>query len=168
MAGGRACLGGVGLVGYHSESAVSEGGVLADLVYHERKRLQRHDDYRGFGAECLDQLLGLHALALDAHDHAFLVLELIDRFLQLRVEHGAVGDDDHGVEHLLLLLVVQACQPVCQPGNRVRLARACGVLDQVVMPRSLPTTGVHQLIDGFPLVVTREDKHSLRLTPTVL
>ena len=37
-----------------------------------------------------------------------LVLELVDRVLQLLVEHAAVGDDDDGVEDLLVLRVVQA------------------------------------------------------------
>ena len=37
-------------------------------------------------------------------------------------EHAAIGDDDHGVEHLGVVLVVEGRQAVGEPGNRVRLA----------------------------------------------
>ena len=57
------------------------------------------------------------------------VLELVDRVLELAVEHDPVGDHDHLVEHLLVGRVVQGGEPVREPGDRVRLARPGLVLD---------------------------------------
>ena len=61
------------------------------------------------------------------------VLELVDRVLQLPVEHHPVGDHHDLVEHLRVGRVVQRREPVREPGDRVRLARPGRVLDQVVL-----------------------------------
>ncbi len=86
------------------------------------------------------------------------MLELVDRLLQLLVEYCAVGDDDDGVEDLALRVVVQAGQPVGEPGDRVGLAGAGRVLDQVGVPRPLVTGRGEETVDGLPLVVAREDQ----------
>ena len=70
-------------------------------------------------------------------DHAVLVLELVDRVLQLRVEHGPVGDHDHPVVELAVVRVVQGRKLVREPGDRVGLAGAGRVLDEVRVARAL-------------------------------
>ncbi|MNQ91431.1 hypothetical protein D3C85_1068120 [compost metagenome] len=85
------------------------------------------------------------------------MLELVDGVLQLAIEHGAVGDHDHRVEQPLPGLVVQRGELVGGPGNRVGLARAGAVLDQVASSRPLSAGGVDQRVDHFPLVIARED-----------
>ena len=74
---------------------------------------------------------------VDRLDDALRVLDLVDRVLELLVEHAPVGDDDDAVEDLLVARVVQAREPVREPGDAVGLAAAGRVLDQVVAARRL-------------------------------
>jgi hypothetical protein len=76
----------------------------------------------------------LGGVGVDLLHDAGLVLELIDRVLELAVEHGAVGQHHHGVVDLPVLLVVQRGEPMGQPGDGVGLAGARRVLRQVVGP----------------------------------
>ena len=87
----------------------------------------------------LRQLAALAAVvALDGRHHAGRALEVEERLLQLRVDHVAVGDHQHGVEHLLVLRVVQLGEKVRRPRDGVGLARAGRVLDQILAARALP------------------------------
>ena len=79
----------------------------------------------------------LPSLVDDDLDHALRALEVEERLLQLRVDDVAVGDDQHRVEHLLVVGVVQLGEEVRRPGDGVGLARAGRVLDQVFAARAL-------------------------------
>ena len=109
-------------------------GHLEQLARDERELLQRGDDD---GHRVLQRLGELPRALVDLLHHAALVLELVDRVLQLLVEHHAVGDHDHAVEDPLVRGVVQRRQPVRQPADGVALAAAGGVLDKVVVPHAL-------------------------------
>jgi hypothetical protein len=89
-------------------------------------------------------------------DNPWGAVDLADRLLQLRIQDVAVGDDNDGVEHRLVGLVMQHRQPVGQPGNAVGLAGACRVLDQVPVSWPLRTGCLDQLGHGLPLVEARE------------
>ena len=39
--------------------------------------------------------------------------------LQLSVKHGTVSNDDHGCEDRFVVFIVQGCQTVCSPSNRI-------------------------------------------------
>ena len=97
------------------------------------------------------------ALALDRRHHAGGALEIEDRFLQLRVDHVAVGHDQHGIEQLLVLRVVQVGQEVRGPGDGVGLARARRMLDQVLAARPFVQHGGLELARGVELVEAGED-----------
>ena len=56
--------------------------------------------------------------------------ELLDGVADLLIENPPVGDHDHRVEHLAVA-IARADQLVRQPGDRVRLAGARRVLDQL-------------------------------------
>ena len=86
------------------------------------------------------------------------MLELVDRLLQLPVEHEPVGDDDDLVEHLVVVGVVERREPVGEPGDRVRLARPGRVLHEVRLPGAVPAGVVDELEDGAPLVVAGEER----------
>ena len=83
--------------------------------------------------------------------------EIEDRFLQLRVDHVSVRDDQHGVEQLVVLSVMQIGQKVSGPRNRVRLAGAGRVLNQVLAARSVRQHGGLQCASGVELVIPGED-----------
>ena len=153
--GGRvAGLRGVRLVDDHGVPALRQ---RLDLVGDERELLQRRDDDPGLlTGEGVGELL---AVLVDPHHDAVGVLELVDRVLQLPVEHPAVGDHHDLVEHLVVVGVVQRRQPVGHPGDRVRLARPGRVLHEVVPPGTVLTSIGRQRPHGVPLVIPGEDHH---------
>ena len=65
--------------------------------------------------------------------NAIGVLELVDRFLELVVEDGAIDDDDDGVKLLCALRGVERGELVGDPGDGVRFAGAGAVLDEVFL-----------------------------------
>ncbi len=154
--GGVAGLGGVGLVDDHG---VAPGGQRLDVVEHPRELLQRGDDHPGLLAGQRRRQLGRRLV--DALHHAVGVLELVDRVLQLAVEHHPVGDDHHLVEHLDVA-GVQGRQAMRQPGDGVRLPRPGRVLDEVGVAGSLGSGRRLHAQHGVPLVVAGED-HARRL-----
>ena len=150
----------MGLVDDDGVAAVLE---LLDVAHHERELLDGGDDDPGpLTGERLGKLLGV---LVDLLDDAVGVLELVDRLLQLPVEHEPVGDDDDLVEDLGVVGVVQRREPVRQPGDRVRLARPCRVLHQVRLPGTVLAGVGDELKNGVPLVVAGEERDLLVPTP---
>ena len=133
-------------------------GHLEQLPRDERKLLQRGDDHRH---RVLQRLGQLPRALVDLLHHAALVLELVDRVLQLLVEHHPVGHHDHAVEDPLILGVVQRRQSMRQPADGVALAAARRVLDEIVVADALAPGRVHQRAHGLKLVVAREDHRLL-------
>ena len=122
---------------------------------HEGKLLQRGNDDLG----AVDQRFGkLPAVPVDRPDHALRVFDLVDRVLQLPVQHAAVGDDDDAVEDLGVLGVVQTRQPVRQPRDAVGLAAAGRVLDQIVPARPLVARRCGQFPHRVELVIAGKDQ----------
>ena len=110
-------LRGVRLVHDHRVATLGE---LGDLVEDEGELLERGDDHpRLLPGERLCKLSGILVDLLDDPMH---VLELVDRVLQLTIEHHPIGDHYDLVEDLLLANVVEGGKPMCEPGDRVRLA----------------------------------------------
>ena len=122
---------------------------------HERELLQRGDDDPG----AVDQRGGeLPAVPVDGFDHALGVLDLVDGVLELPVQHAAIGDDHDAVEDLAVLAVVEAREPVRQPGDAVGLAAPRGVLDQVAPAGALCARHGDELPHRVELVVAGEDQ----------
>ncbi len=99
---------------------------------------------------------------VDLLNHAALVLDLIDRVLQLLVEHDPVGPHHYAVEHPLIVDVVQRREPVCQPADSVALTASGRVLDQVVVTDALGPGGIHERPHSLKLMVAGKD-HRVRL-----
>jgi hypothetical protein len=85
------------------------------------------------------------------------MVELEDGRLELAVEDNAIGDDDHLVEDLSVF-GVEPREPVGEPGDRVRLAGARRVLNQVVPPRAAAAGVSDEPAYGVPLLEAREDQ----------
>src|SRR5437016_5659200 len=88
--------------------------------------------------------------------------KLFDRVADLLIEYLAVRDDDDGVEHLGTVSL-QADELVRQPGNRVRLAAARRVLDEVAPSSAIFLRIRQQLMHDVELVKSRPDLRSLLL-----
>ena len=142
-------------MGLVDDDGVAAGGEVLDLVQDERELLQRgDDDAGGLAGEGLRELRRALVYLLD---DAVGVLELVDRLLELLVQHDAVRDDDDLVEDLLVVRLVEVRQAVGEPGYGVGLARACGVLDEVALARPVAAGVRRELEHGVPLVVAGED-----------
>ena len=101
-------------------------------------------------------------LFVDPLHDAERVFELVDRVLELLIEHDAIGDHDHAIEDARVGSIVQGREPMRQPTDRVALAAARGMLDKVVVPYAFAACRVHQHAHRFELVVAGED-HGLCL-----
>ena len=88
--------------------------------------------------------------------------ELLDGVADLLVEDPPVGDDDDRVEDRRAV-AAQADQLVRQPGDRVALAAAGRVLDQVAPARAVLGRVGQELAHHVELVVAREDLVALLL-----
>ena len=126
----------VRLVDDDREPALPE---VRDLVEDERELLERRDDDPALLAR--ERLRELRAVLVDPRDDAGRVLELVDRLLELAVEDHPVGDDDDLVEDRLVVGSVERHEPMGEPGDRVALARAGRVLDEVGVARALGAGG---------------------------
>ena len=135
-----------------------DGEALAlalDLLIDHGELLQGRDDETGAAVDGVQQV-GRGLVLADGHDRAYGVVEARDGLLQLAVEHSAVGDDDHGVEQRGVIHE-EGCQAIGRPSDAVRLARARGMLDEVVLARSVLANVGDDLAHGIELVIARED-----------
>lgn len=154
------CFARLRAVGLVHDKGIATARELADFLGDEGELLERGNDDRRAGAQRVSELL---AVLVDLLDDALLVLELIDVVLQLLVEHAPIGDHDHRVEHALILLVVQAREPVSEPCDRVALSRAGRVLHQVILAHAIASRGRLEPANGVELVVARKDDAFLDL-----
>ena len=122
---------------------------------HERELLQRRDHDLRSVHQGLCELLGI---LLDRFDDSLFVLDLVDRLLQLAVKHTPVRDHQHTVIDLAVLGGVQVCQTVREPRDRVRLAAAGGVLDQIVAPGPFLAGRGDEAVDRVELMISRKDQ----------
>ena len=146
--GERARAGRPALLGHFEQPARDEG-----------KLLESRDDHRD---RILERLGKLPRAPVDPMHDAALVFELVDRVLELLIEHDPIGDHNDAVEDARVGGIVQGREPMGQPTDRVALAAACGMLDEVVVTHTLAASRVHQHAYRFELVVAGED-HGLRL-----
>ncbi len=79
---------------------------------HERKFLQCRDDDLCPVDECLGQLL---RITVNGLHHSLLVLDLVNRILELLIQHLPVSDHDHAIKHLFILGIMEAGQTVGEP-----------------------------------------------------
>ncbi len=149
----------MGFVGDDGEAFAFGGGELAHSVEGEGERLNGADDDLLGAREGLGELGALAAvLSGDGGDDAGGALEVEDGFLELGVDDVAVGDDEHRVEDLLVVGVVQLREEVGGPRDGVRLPRARRVLHEVLRAWAVLQHRGHQLSGHVELVVAREDE----------
>jgi hypothetical protein len=149
----------VRLVRDDGEVPALQGLGFGDGLQREGEGLDGDDDDRRPCHQRGGEFGGLGAgVAADGNHDAGLVLDLVDRVLQLGVQHGPVGHDDDGVEDLLVVGAVQGAELVRGPGDGVGLAGAGGVLDQVAVAGALGAGGLDELVDHVPLVVAGEQQ----------
>ena len=82
-----------------SLSPGSRAGDVQQSAQHEREFLQCRDDDLGAVNQRRRELL---RVLIDGLDDALRVFDLVDRVLQLLVEHAPIGDDDDAVEDLFV------------------------------------------------------------------
>src|SRR5207244_4217307 len=121
--------------------------VRANLLKHERKLLDGGDnDLLSFGDK-LPQV----SRSIRVTDRSADLSKLLDRVLYLLVEDPAVRDDDDRVKGVLAVLS-KTYELVRQPGNRIRLAAASRVLNEV-SPSSAMLAGIGQELPHYVQLV---------------
>jgi hypothetical protein len=97
----------VGLVCNHGKALALGGRQIADGVDRERKGLDGADDDFLVAGEGFGELAALApVLAGDRRHDAADALEIEEGFLELVVDHRAVGNHQHRVEDLVMIRVV--------------------------------------------------------------
>ena len=148
-------------VGDHGEGLSLESLVFSDRLHREGEGLDGHDDDEFAVGQCLGKQPRLRCtrlgclVAVDRDDDALIVVDLLDRILQLRVEDVAIGHHDDRVEHLLIVHL-QPRHPVCCPGDRVGLTRSGRMLNQIPLSGALSGDRSGEVGDRLPLVKARE------------
>ncbi len=89
--------------------------------------------------------------------------KLFDGVPDLLVEHAPIRDNDNRAEDFLAPLV-QSDKLMSEPGDRIALAAACGMLYEVAAPSSASTRIAEEFSHDIELVVARKDLLPL-LTP---
>ena len=145
----------MGLVHNNRKPLIAGAHFFAD----NRELLEGSDDDTRPGLNGLPELLGV---LVDLLHHARHMIELIDGVLQLTIQHPAVGNDDDRLEDLLVVVIVQAGEPVSQPGNGVRLAGTGAVLNEIVLAGAIGLYIGQQLGHHIQLVIPGKD-HPLGL-----
>ena len=150
-------LGRMGLVHDHS---IVPSRSLIHLLIDNRKLLQGGNDNPNPSIQCVPQSLGGLILPNRLH-RAQRVVKAGDSFLELGIQHCAVGDDYHTAEYGLVLPVVQRCQTVGRPSDRVGFSGACTVLDKIVSSRSVGRHIFQQLPHHVQLVIAGKNQRFL-------
>ena len=85
------------------------------------------------------------------------MVKLIHRILQLAVQHTAVGYNNHRLEDLLILRIVQTGQTMRQPCDGIGFTGARTVLNEIILAGTIPSHIIQQLGYHIQLVIARED-----------
>ena len=155
LAGSVAGLGGMGLVHNNRKPLISGAHFLID----DRELLEGSNNDARPGLDGLPELLGV---LVDFLHYARHMVKLIDGVLQLAVQHPAVGDDNDRLEDLLVMVIVQAGEPVGQPGDGIGLTGTGAVLNEIVLAGAVGLYICQKLGHHIQLVVPGED-HPLGL-----
>ena len=94
----------------------------------------------------------------DRLDRAELMVDSGDRLLKLRVEHGPVGYHDYARKDRNVLFIKEGREPVRRPRDRIRLARARAVLNEVVVARPVFRHVRERLADRVELMKARKNE----------
>ena len=140
----------------HDNSKSLALGVL-NLSVNHREFLQCGNNDSATVIDSISQVFGCLAFA-NGFNRTKGMVKGRNGILQLSVKHGTVGNDDYRRENRFIVFIVQGCQTVCSPSNRVRLARTCTVLNQIVYTSSVLANISDKFANNIQLVETREDK----------
>lgn len=134
------------------------------MLQGELEFLKRRNDNVGPFRNRGGKLCGVF---VDALDDALFMIELVNRFLELLVEHRPIRDDDNGIENPFVFTAEQAAQAVGQPGDRIAFAAPGGMLNQVAPPvlglRNVPT----ERADDIDLMIPGKERAFLFDDPVV-
>ena len=80
-----------------------------------------------------------------------------DGLLELGIQHRTVSHDDYGVENGLVVVIVQAGEPVGSPCDGVGLPGTGAVLHQIIFAGAIGSDILDQLPHHLHLVIPGED-----------
>ena len=153
----QGCRASLGTMSFVNDDGKVPSCHLVHFLIDNRELLQGGNDNAGAVIDGVFKVLGSLVL-VDGRKETFLMLESGDSFLQLLVKHSTVSDDNNAAEDMVILTVMQTCQTISCPGNRVGLAGTGTVLNQIIMAGAMFAYMADELPNHIQLMETREDK----------
>ena len=90
------------------------------------------------------------------------MVKLIDRVLQLAIQHTTVGNDNNRLKDFSVVVIMQPGKPVRQPGNRIGFTGTGTVLNQIIFTGAIGFDIFQQLCHHIQLMIPWKD-HPFRL-----
>ena len=86
------------------------------------------------------------------------MVETVNRVLQLTIQNHTVGDNDNGIEHSVIVIIVQRRQTIRNPSNRIRLTATSRMFDKITSSRTHFFHFGNEFFNNVILMITRENK----------
>ena len=148
----------MGLVGNDGKTLALCSGQLANHFQREREGLDGANHNLLLPRKCFGKFAALTArIAFDGGHDSFGAFKILDGLAKLPVDHVPVRNDNHRIENLFVVGIVQVAQEVGRPGDRLCLAAARRVLNQVLLARSFFQHFGQQVTSYVKLMETGED-----------
>ena len=133
-----------------------------DAIHDIRELLNRRSNNLGVTAKRIGKVSRI-ALVVHHADKAFLMFNAKHCLLQLSVDYYAVSTDDDVIKDNLVICTMQGRQTMCKPGNLVRFAGACAVLQKIVQAAAMLLNISKHLTQHIKLMIAREDNRFVLL-----
>ena len=133
-----------------------------DAIHDIRELLNRRCNNLRVTAK---RIVKVSRIALVVHntDKAFLMLNTKHCLLQLSVDYYAISTDDDVIKDNLIICTMQRRQTMCKPGNLVRFAGACAVLQKIVQAAAMLLNIGKHLTQHIKLMIAGEDNRFVLL-----
>ena len=151
--GAKSTLTLVRLIDDDSKLATTE---LLHVFLGKEELLNRTNDNALFIVDGFRKAAGV-LFIIDSFDQADLMLKAVDCILELAIQHNTVGDNDHRVKQAIILHIVNRCQAIGNPRNRVRLTGTSRVLNQIVSADAILLHISQNFLHYIVLMIARED-----------
>ena len=127
-----------------------------DAIHDVRELLNRRCNNLRVTAKRIGKV-GRITLVVHNADKTFLVLNTKHCLLQLSVDYYAVSADNDVIKDNLVVCTMQGRQTMCKPGNLVRFAGACAMLQKIVQAAAMLLNISKHLTQHIKLMIAGED-----------
>ncbi len=132
------------------------GFLMFEIIECKGKLLHRGDDDSVLAIQGISQFLGTLANVLHRSCRHLKVHHVLSH---IAIEYNTVCHHDDTVKDSRAIRIRHVGKLVGKPSHRLGFSTSCGMLNQIIMPRSLFTNQATEFSHRTELVETREDDH---------